>query len=207
MFSLHNEPLAFVGNRWLKRAFDIFLSLGVIVFIFPIVLLVFGPLIKLSSPGPIFFRQKRSGLNGRVFYCLKFRSMRMNAECDKLQATRNDPRKTRVGEFMRRTNIDELPQFINVLIGDMSVVGPRPHMLEHTKIYSDLIGNYMLRHFVKPGITGFAQVTGFRGETRELWQMQERVRRDIYYVEHWTFAFDLWIIFRTIVNFGESKAY
>ena len=133
--------------------------------------------------------------------------MRMNAECDKLQATRNDPRKTRVGEFMRRTNIDELPQFINVLIGDMSVVGPRPHMLEHTKIYSDLIGNYMLRHFVKPGITGFAQVTGFRGETRELWQMQERVRRDIYYVEHWTFAFDLWIIFRTIVNFGESKAY
>lgn len=207
VFSLHNEPLAFVGNRWLKRAFDIFLSLGVIVFIFPIVLLVFGPLIKLSSPGPIFFRQKRSGLNGRVFYCLKFRSMRMNAECDKLQATRNDPRKTRVGEFMRRTNIDELPQFINVLIGDMSVVGPRPHMLEHTKIYSDLIGNYMLRHFVKPGITGFAQVTGFRGETRELWQMQERVRRDIYYVEHWTFAFDLWIIFRTIVNFGESKAY
>lgn len=207
VFSLHCEPLASTGNRLLKRGFDVCFSLMVLVFLFPFVYVVFGTLIKLSSPGPIFFRQKRTGFNGKEFDCIKFRSMRVNAECDSLQATRDDPRKTRVGEFMRRTNIDELPQFINVLRGEMSVVGPRPHMLEHTKAYSGLIGYYMLRHFVKPGITGFAQVTGFRGETRELWQMQERVRRDIYYVEHWSFVFDLWIIFRTVLNIGESDAY
>ena len=126
-----------------------------------------------------------------------------------MQATLNDPRKTRLGNFMRKTSIDELPQFINVLLGDMSVVGPRPHMLKHTEEYSKLIDKYMVRHLVKPGITGWAQVTGFRGETKKLWQMEGRVERDIWYLEHWTFMLDLYIIYKTVKNAvkGEKEAY
>lgn len=133
--------------------------------------------------------------------------MRVNKDSDKVQATLNDPRKTRLGNFMRKTSIDELPQFINVLLGDMSVVGPRPHMLKHTEEYSKLIDKYMVRHLVKPGITGWAQVTGFRGETKELWQMEGRVERDIWYLEHWTFMLDLYIIYKTVKNAvkGEKK--
>lgn len=206
---MHNEPLSYLGNRIVKRTFDILFSSLFLVTIFPLVLLVFGTAIKLSSPGPIFFRQKRSGLNGKEFWCLKFRSMRMNADSDKVQATKDDPRKTRIGEIMRRTSVDELPQFINVWRGDMSVVGPRPHMLTHTEQYSNLINNYMVRHFAKPGVTGWAQVTGFRGETKELWQMEGRVERDIWYIEHWSFALDMAIIYRTIKNalHGEAEAY
>ena len=135
--------------------------------------------------------------------------MRDNKDSDKVQATLNDPRKTRLGNFMRKTSIDELPQFINVLLGDMSVVGPRPHMLKHTEEYSKLIDKYMVRHLVKPGITGWAQVTGFRGETKELWQMEGRVERDIWYLEHWTFMLDLYIIYKTVKNAvkGEKEAY
>ena len=135
--------------------------------------------------------------------------MRVNKDSDKVQATLNDPRKTRLGNFMRKTNIDELPQFINVLLGDMSVVGPRPHMLKHTEEYSKLIDKYMVRHLVKPGITGWAQVTGFRGETKKLWQMEGRVERDIWYLEHWTFMLDLYIIYKTVKNAvkGEKEAY
>ena len=135
--------------------------------------------------------------------------MRVNKDSDKVQATLNDPRKTRLGNFMRKTSIDELPQFINVLLGDMSVVGPRPHMLKHTEEYSKLIEKYMVRHLVKPGITGWAQVTGFRGETKELWQMEGRVERDIWYLEHWTFMLDLYIIYKTVKNAvrGEKEAY
>lgn len=135
--------------------------------------------------------------------------MRVNKDSDKVQATLNDPRKTRLGNFMRKTSIDELPQFINVLLGDMSVVGPRPHMLKHTEEYSKLIDKYMVRHFVKPGITGWAQVTGFRGETKKLWQMEGRVERDIWYLEHWTFMLDLYIIYKTVKNAvkGEKEAY
>ena len=135
--------------------------------------------------------------------------MRVNKDSDKVQATLNDPRKTRLGNFMRKTSIDELPQFINVLLGDMSVVGPRPHMLKHTEEYSKLIDKYMVRHLVKPGITGWAQVTGFRGETKELWQMEGRVERDIWYLEHWTFVLDLYIIYKTVKNAvkGEKEAY
>ena len=163
----------------------------------------------MSSPGPVFFKQKRSGLNGEEFYCYKFRSMRVNVDSDNVQATKDDPRKTRIGEFMRRTSIDELPQFINVWLGNMSIVGPRPHMLKHTEQYSQLIGSYMVRHFAKPGITGYAQVTGFRGETSELWQMEGRIKKDIWYIEHWTFALDLFIIWKTIYNaiHGEENAY
>lgn len=135
--------------------------------------------------------------------------MRVNKDCDKLQATRNDPRKTRLGNFLRKSNIDELPQFINVLLGDMSIVGPRPHMLKHTEEYSKLIDKYMVRHLVKPGITGWAQTNGFRGETKELWQMEGRVERDIWYLEHWTFMLDIYIIYKTVKNViqGEKKAY
>ena len=126
--------------------------------------------------------------------------MHVNADSDTLQATKNDPRKFSFGSFMRKYNIDEFPQFWNVLIGNMSVVGPRPHMLMHTEQYSHLIGKYMVRHYVKPGITGWAQVTGFRGETKELWQMEERVRRDIWYIEHWSIWLDLRIIWMTVRN-------
>ena len=157
-------------------------------------------------PGPVFFRQKRNGINGDEFTCLKFRSMRVNADADKVQATKNDPRKTKWGNIMRKTNIDELPQFINVLLGDMSIVGPRPHMVKHTEEYGALVDKYMVRHYTKPGITGWAQVTGSRGETSELWMMEERIKKDIWYVENWSLLLDLKIIFKTITNvFGGEK--
>jgi len=205
----HYEPLSFLGNRIVKRTFDLVFSTIFLLTVFPIVLVVFGTAIKLSSPGPIFFKQKRSGLKGKEFWCLKFRSMKVNADSDKVQATKNDPRKTKIGELMRKTSVDELPQFINVWLGDMSVVGPRPHMVAHTEQYSELIGNYMVRHFAKPGVTGWAQVTGYRGETKELWQMQGRVERDIWYIEHWSFLLDISIIIRTVTNAirGEQNAY
>lgn len=136
-------------------------------------------------------------MNGKEFKCYKFRSMHINKDADKIQATENDPRKFAFGNIMRKMNIDELPQFWNVLIGTMSIVGPRPHMLLHTETYAKLIDKYMVRHFVKPGVTGWAQVTGFRGETKELWQMEERVKRDIWYIENWSIWLDLRIIWRT----------
>lgn len=209
VFYVHNEPLESTSNRALKRFFDVVFSFLVLCTIFPIVFVIFGTWIKLSSPGPIFFKQKRSGLGGKEFWCYKFRSMSQSAEADTKQATRDDPRKTRVGELMRKTSIDELPQFINVLRGEMSVVGPRPHMIKHTEQYSQIIESYMVRHFVKPGITGYAQVTGYRGETSELWQMEGRVQRDIWYIEHWSISLDLFIIYKTVANAlgGEDKAY
>jgi putative colanic acid biosynthesis UDP-glucose lipid carrier transferase len=163
----------------------------------------------MTSPGPVYFKQLRNGMNGKEFTCLKFRSMRVNADAGKVQATKDDPRKTKFGTFMRKTSIDELPQFINVLRGDMSLVGPRPHMLSHTKEYSALINKYMVRHLVKPGITGLAQVTGFRGETKELSQMEGRVRQDIWYVENWSFFLDIRILFLTVYNAirGDKQAY
>lgn len=209
VLDIRQEPLAQPENRLAKRLFDIVFSLLFLCTIFPIIFIIIGLAIKITSPGPIFFKQKRSGEGNKEFWCYKFRSMRVNKDSDKVQATLNDPRKTRLGNFMRKTSIDELPQFINVLLGDMSVVGPRPHMLKHTEEYSKLIDKYMVRHLVKPGITGWAQVTGFRGETRELWQMEGRVERDIWYLEHWTFMLDLYIIYKTVKNAvkGEKEAY
>ena len=158
---------------------------------------------------PVFFKQKRTGFKGKEFNCYKFRTMKVNANSDQLQASRHDPRKTRVGEFLRKTSLDELPQFINVFVGDMSVVGPRPHMVKHTQDYSKIIDKYMLRHLIKPGITGWAQVNGYRGETRELWQMERRVEYDVWYIEHWNFWLDIKIIFLTVVNAfrGEKNAF
>lgn len=206
---IRREPLAQAENRLLKRLFDIVFSLLFLCTLFPIIYILIGIAIKTSSPGPIFFKQKRSGKGGKEFWCYKFRSMRVNKDSDKLQATKNDPRKTRLGNFLRKSNIDELPQFINVLLGDMSVVGPRPHMLKHTEEYSALIDKYMVRHLVKPGVTGWAQINGFRGETKELWQMEGRVERDIWYLEHWTFILDIYIIYKTVKNVvkGEKEAY
>ena len=197
VMTTYTSPLEEPLNRLLKRLSDIVLS---ILCLIPTALLlpfiVFA--IKRQSPGPVFFRQLRTGIDGHDFYCYKFRSMHVNSDADRLQATKDDPRKFPFGDFMRKTNIDELPQFWNVLIGDMSIVGPRPHMLAHTEQYDKLIDRYMVRHFVKPGITGWAQVTGFRGETRELWQMEGRVERDIWYIQHWSLYLDLRIIWMTV---------
>ena len=203
------EPLNKFENRLVKRFFDVVFSLCFLCTLFPIIYLVVAIVIKISSPGPVFFKQKRHGLNGKEFWCYKFRSMKVNKDADKLQATANDPRKTKFGDFMRKTSIDELPQFINVLKGDMSVVGPRPHMLKHTTEYSAQIDNYMVRHYIKPGVTGWAQVTGFRGETKTLEEMEGRIKADIWYVEHWSFTLDLLIIWKTVYNGakGDKQAY
>lgn len=202
------NPLNRALNRALKRAFDIIFS-SAFLLVSPLVFIPIAVAVKLSSPGPVFFRQKRTGYRGREFWCLKFRTMRVNADADRTQATSNDPRKTPVGDFLRRTSLDELPQFINVWRGDMSVVGPRPHMLAHTEQYSALIDRYMIRHMVKPGITGWAQVCGFRGNTDELIKMEKRVRADVWYIEHWSPMLDLKIIVKTVVNGfrGEENAY
>lgn len=202
------NPLSRRYNRVVKRAFDILFSSAFLI-VSPIIFIPVAIAVKLSSPGPVFFKQKRTGYRGREFTCLKFRTMRVNADSDRMQATDHDPRKTKVGDFLRRTSIDELPQFINVWLGDMSVCGPRPHMLAHTEQYRQLIDRYMLRHMVKPGITGWAQVCGFRGNTDELWKMEKRVLADVWYIEHWSPALDIKIIVRTVVNAlrGEENAY
>lgn len=194
--------------RAVKRLFDFVFS-SVILLLSPLWLLPIAICVKLSSPGPVLFKQKRTGFMGREFNCLKFRTMRVNNESDKLQATKGDPRITRIGEFLRKTSLDELPQFINVFKGEMSVVGPRPHMLKHTKDYSAIIDKYMVRHFIKPGLTGWAQVNGYRGETKELWQMEKRVEYDVWYIENWNFMLDMKIIFLTLIGIfkGDKNAF
>lgn len=202
---LREMPLSRFENRLIKRSFDIVVSFVFLVFFFSWIFVIVAIIMKITMPGPIFFKQKRSGLDGKDFWCYKFRSMKVNKDADTLQATKDDPRKTKFGNIMRHTNIDELPQFWNVLIGNMSLVGPRPHMLKHTEIYSKLIDKYMVRHFAKPGITGWAQVTGSRGETHELWQMEERIKKDIWYIEHWSFWLDLKIMWLTVWNVLADK--
>lgn len=197
IFTTREVPLENGVNRMVKRLFDIVVSAIVLVCCLPLLPIV-ALIIKRQSPGSIFFRQQRTGINGREFVCYKLRSMHANTDADKRQATKDDPRTFPFGSFMRKYDIDEFPQFWNVLKGDMSIVGPRPHMLLHTEMYSHLIGDYMVRHFVKPGITGWAQTTGFRGETKELWQMEERVRRDVWYIENWSVWLDLRIIWMTV---------
>ena len=196
-------------NRLIKRLFDIVVSLIAIVIVSATILIPIIIAIKLSSKGPILFKQKRTGYRGREFVCLKFRTMKVNADADTRQATKDDPRKTRVGDFLRKTSLDELPQFLNVLYGNMSVVGPRPHMVKQTDEYRKLINRYMVRHTIKPGITGLAQVSGFRGQTEKLWQMEKRVEYDVKYIENWTFWLDIKIMVRTVLNAvqGEKNAY
>lgn len=200
VFANHVEPLNLLTNRIVKRLFDILMSTCVLVCMLPFLPIIYLIILK-QSPGPLFFCQKRTGMNGKDFMCYKFRSMHVNKESDTKQAVKDDPRKFPFGNWMREHNVDELPQFFNVWKGDMSVVGPRPHMTLHTEQYSALIKKYMVRHFAKPGITGLAQITGFRGETEELWQMEGRIKKDIEYIEHWSFMLDIKIILGTIKSF------
>ncbi|NNE03756.1 MAG: exopolysaccharide biosynthesis polyprenyl glycosylphosphotransferase [Eudoraea sp.] len=209
ILSLRDIPLHNPINALLKRSFDVVFS---VIIIFGL-LIWFAPLIAflifIESPGPVYFIQNRTGFDNNEFACFKFRSMTINTHADSLQAGKNDTRVTRIGKFIRRTSIDELPQFYNVLIGNMSVVGPRPHMVKHTYEYASRVDKYMLRHFVKPGITGLAQVRGYRGEIEQDSDIQGRIKFDIFYVENWSFFLDLKIIVQTILNAfsGEDKAY
>lgn len=209
VLSQYDEPLRDVRNRIKKRAFDVTVSLLFLCTLFPFIFVIVYVISKITMPGPLFFKQKRTGYDGRDFWCYKFRSMKVNKDSDSVQAVKNDPRVTKWGAFMRHTNIDELPQFINVLKGDMSIVGPRPHMLAHTDYYSELISDYMIRHYVKPGITGWAQTHGERGETKTVEDMRRRVEKDIWYIEHWSFWLDIQIIFKTVSDaiHGDDKAY
>jgi len=209
VITLREEPLRDFVNRFLKRMFDLIFSSCIIFFVLSWLYPLIAILIKLSSKGPILFKQLRSGVNNEEFVCYKFRSMTISDDADSKQATQADIRVTWLGEFLRKSSLDEFPQFINVLMGDMSIVGPRPHMLLHTEEYSALINKYMVRQLVKPGITGIAQVRGYRGETKELQDMEGRVRLDVWYIENWSLSLDINIIFQTILNLfkGDEKAY
>ena len=200
-----NDPFSLL----LKRVFDIVFSLTIIVLVLSWLTPILAILIKLESKGPIFFTQLRNGHNYKSFNCFKYRSMVLNPEADLVQVKRNDGRITNVGKFIRKLSIDEMPQFFNVLLGQMSVVGPRPHMLSHANIYAKNIDKFMVRHFVKPGITGLAQVSGFRGEVETNKDIIGRVKHDVFYIENWSFFLDIKIIFQTVFNFirGEEKAY
>jgi putative colanic acid biosynthesis UDP-glucose lipid carrier transferase len=201
---LNDHP--FYGGIWtLKKLEDLILGSIILVLISPLMLLI-AIAIKLSSPGPILFKQRRHGLNGEVITVYKFRTMTTLDDGDVvIQATKNDARITPIGKMLRRTSLDELPQFFNVLQGSMSIVGPRPHALAHNEHYRTLIDSYMQRHKVRPGITGWAQVNGFRGETDTLEKMQARVDFDLYYINHWSLGFDFKIIMLTILNGFSSK--
>lgn len=195
--------------RATKRVFDLLFSLLVIIGILSWLIPLLSFLIKLESPGPVFFKQIRHGEDRKIFSCHKFRSMTMNKDANAVSATKNDDRVTRIGKIMRRTSIDELPQFLDVFMGHMSVVGPRPHMRFHTTQFENSVDKYLVRHFVKPGITGLAQVKGYRGEIRNKRDIINRTRFDIFYVENWSLAFDIRIIYDTIMNVfkGDDKAY
>lgn len=200
VISHRKEPLQVKVNEIIKKAFDFVFAAFTTVFILSWLMPLIAIAIKLDSPGPIFFRQLRSGKDNKPFFCLKFRSMRVNSESDSRQATKNDNRITTVGAFLRKTSLDEFPQFLNVLRGDMSIVGPRPHMLKHTEDYSQVIDDFMVRQFVSPGITGWAQVNGLRGETKETESMSKRVKADLWYMENWSFLLDLKIVFLTMIQ-------
>lgn len=209
IISLRTIPLDKEVNKRLKRVFDVFFSAVITICLLSWLTPIVAILILIESKGPVFFKQKRNGLNKKEFYCYKFRSMHLNPIADLEQVQKNDPRITKVGKFIRKTSIDELPQFFNVLLGDMSVVGPRPHMVSHTEMYAKSVDKFMVRHFIKPGITGLAQTNGFRGEVETEKDIINRVKYDIFYLENWSLLLDIKIIFATVVNAikGEKKAY
>lgn len=209
VISLRREPLENKGNKIKKRIFDLFFSSLVIIFLLSWLVPILSLLIKFTSRGPIFFIQERSGRNNEPFQCLKFRTLRVNQESDSKQVTKDDDRITPLGRFMRKTNIDELPQFINVFLGDMSVVGPRPHMLKHTTDFTNIYKQYMVRHFIKPGVTGWAQVNGYRGVISENKYLVKRIEHDIWYLENWSISLDLKIILMTVYNTvkGDKNAF
>ena len=209
ILTLRDIPLEESLNMVIKRTFDIVFSSLVIIFLLSWLTPLIAILIKIESKGPIFFKQSRNGFNYREFDCYKFRSMTPNKDAHLYQATRGDNRITKIGKIIRKTSIDELPQFFNVFFGDMSVVGPRPHMVSHTDMYAKKIDKFMVRHFVKPGITGLAQISGFRGEVESDKDIIGRVKYDIFYIENWSILLDLKIIIKTFINAikGEDKAY
>jgi len=202
-------PFEFSENYIIKRTFDIIFSIIVCLFILTWLIPILWIFIKIESKGPLIFSQKREGLDGRKFVCYKFRSMKLNTMSDKVHAVENDIRVTRIGSFIRKTSIDELPQFLNVIKGDMSVVGPRPHLPSLSSEYQKDVDDYFKRHAVKPGITGLAQVSGYRGEIKKRSDIKNRVRLDIFYIENWSFLLDIKIILMTVFNVfkGEENAY
>ncbi len=208
VLSLRKTTLHDPVTKIFKRAFDIVFSLFVLIFLLSWLVPILAILIKLESPGPVFFRQGRPGINEKEFFCYKFRSMKINKTTE-MEASKNDPRVTRIGRILRKTSIDEMPQFLNVLMGDMSVVGPRPHLWSQNKTYANRIKKYMVRHYVKPGITGLAQVRGYRGEIETDEDMVNRIKFDVFYIENWSLILDLKIILQTVINIfkGEAKAY
>lgn len=197
IMKLRSEPMNSFTNRVLKRFFDVVFSLLVVLVLFSWLFPIIAMIIKWTSKGPVFFVQDRTGKDGKAFRCLKFRSMTVNLESDNVQATKNDARVTKFGAFMRKTSIDELPQIFNVLLNNMSLVGPRPHMLKHTEEYRVLVDKFMVRHFAKPGVTGWAQINGYRGETKEVKDMENRATADIWYIENWSFLLDVKIVILT----------
>ncbi len=209
VLSLRKEPLEDTGNKIKKRLLDIIFSTVVIVFILSWLVPLIAILIKLNSKGPVFFIQERSGKNNQPFKCLKFRSLKVNDEANSKQVTKNDARMTPLGKFLRKSNFDELPQFFNVFMGDMSIVGPRPHMLKHTTDFTNMYKQYMIRHFIKPGLTGWAQIHGFRGEIREPDLLRKRIEHDIWYLENWSLWMDVKIILLTVYVTirGDKNAY
>ncbi len=207
--ALRSEPLERLTGKIKKRVFDVIFSLLVIVFVLSWLLPLLAILIKLDSAGPVFFTQARSGKNNQPFTCIKLRSLTINEEADSKQVSRDDTRITRLGRFLRKSNLDEFPQFFNVLVGNMSIVGARPHMLKHTEEYAKIQSNYMVRHFLKPGVTGWAQVNGFRGEIKEKAQLSMRIEHDIWYLENWNIWLDVRIIFSTFFSTikGDKNAF
>jgi len=209
ILSLRQIPFDDPLNKFLKRSLDIIISLLVLVFILSWLTPLLAIIIKIESKGAVFFKQKRNGLDYKEFYCFKFRSMKPNPEADLHQVSKKDKRITKVGRLLRKTSFDELPQFYNVLLGDMSVVGPRPHMVSHTHMYAENVDKFMVRHFIKPGITGLAQVSGYRGEVETDQDIINRVKYDIFYLENWSLLLDIKIVIQTVLNAikGEKKAY
>ncbi len=209
ILSLRADPLEDIGNKLKKRIIDILISSFVAIFILSWLIPILGLLIKIESKGPVFFKQLRTGINDKSFYCLKFRSMKINDDADSKQATKNDSRITKIGAFIRKTSLDEFPQFINVLRGEMSIVGPRPHMVKHTSEYAKIVDQYMIRQLLKPGITGWAQVHSLRGEITSPEQIKMRVASDLWYLENWNIWLDIRIIFLTIYHVfnGDKNAY
>ncbi len=208
VLSLQKTPLHNPTIQVFKRVFDLIFSVFVVFVILSWLTPILALLIKIESKGPIFFKQSRPGLDEREFICYKFRSMKLNRTTEQ-EASRNDPRVTRIGRFIRKTSIDELPQFFNVLLGDMSVVGPRPHLWSQNRIYGKKVKKYMVRHYVKPGITGLAQVKGCSREIETEEDMVHRIKYDVFYIENWSILLDIKIIIQTIINIfkGEEKAY
>lgn len=209
VLSLRRDPLEDIGNRLKKRVLDVLVSSIVIICILSWLIPLIALLIKLESKGPVFFSQVRTGRKDKPFKCFKFRSMCSNNAFESKQATINDTRITKIGSFIRKTSVDEFPQFFNVLIGNMSLVGPRPHMIQHTSDFSKVVDHYMVRQFLKPGITGWAQINSFRGEITTHMQLQMRITSDLWYLENWTIWLDIRIIFLTAYQVfkGDKHAY